>query len=179
VGATQQQIAEVFRRKVEEVGYTRATLDDVARAMRISKKTIYVYFDGKRDIYAYIVEREAAREKAHLSAMLATFPTCRARIEAALRILIDMGRRHVEETGRDEWLAQYAVAADAYRKANGDLVHELVRESMDAGECAAGDAGLVERMVTAMIVEYLLVVRDDPSYDRDEELLGRVLRFIC
>ena len=178
MSAMQQQIAEVFRRRVEEVGYTGATLDDVARALRISKKTIYVHFGGKRDIYAYIVERQAAQEKARLSAMLAALPTCGARLEAALRIVIDMGRRHVEETGREEWLAQYEVAADAFRKANGDLIRELVQAGMDAGEFPAGDARLVEQLVTAMLVEYVLIVRDDPSYDRDEELLGRLLRFI-
>ena len=98
----QQQIAEVFRRRMEEVGYTRATLDDVARGLRISKKTIYVHFGGKRDIYAYIVEREAAREKARLAAVLAALPTCVARVQAAVRIVIHTGRRHVEETERDE-----------------------------------------------------------------------------
>ena len=49
---------------------------------------------------------------------------------------------------------------------------------MDAGEFDPGDAALVERMVTAMIVEYLLTVREDVGYDRDEELLKRILRFI-
>jgi AcrR family transcriptional regulator len=174
----QQQIAEAFRRRVEEAGYTGATLDDVARALKISKKTIYVHFGGKRDIYAYIVEREAAREKARLAAVLAALPTYAARVEAAVRIVIDMGRRHVEETEREEWLAEYEVAADAFRKANGDLIRELVQAGMDAGEFAPGDARLVEQMVTAMIVEYLLVLRADPSFDRDEELLQRIRRFI-
>ena len=49
---------------------------------------------------------------------------------------------------------------------------------MDAGEFAPGDARLVEQMLVAMIVEYLLIVREDPSYDRDEELLARIRRFI-
>ena len=178
MSATRQQIAEVFRRRVGEVGYAKATLDDVARTMRISKKTIYVHFDGKRDIYAWIVERQAAEEKRRLVAMLATLPTCRAKVEAALRILIDMGRRHVEETERDEWLAEYEVAADAFRKANGDLLRELVQAGMDAGEFAQGDAELVERMVTAMVIQYLLTVRADVGYDRDQELLERILRFI-
>jgi AcrR family transcriptional regulator len=178
VSATQQQIAEVFRRRVEEVGYVKATLDDVARTMRISKKTIYVHFDGKRDIYAYIVERQAAEEQRRLAAMLAALPTYAAKVEAALRIVIDMGRRHVEETEREEWLAEYEVAADAFRKANGDLLRELVQAGMEAGEFDPGDAALVERMVTTMIVEYLLTVREDVGYDRDEELLRRILRFI-
>ena len=178
MSTTQQQIAEVFRRRVEEVGYSGTTLDDVARALRISKKTIYVHFGGKREIYAYIVERQAAQEKARLTAMLAALPTYAARVEAAVRIVIDTGRRHVEETEREEWLAQYEVAADAFRKANGDLIRELVQAGMDSGEFPAGDARLVEQMVTAMVVEYMLIVRDDPSYDRDEELLARILRFI-
>ena len=178
MSATQKEIAEVFRRRVEEVGYSRATLDDVARSLKMSKKTIYVHFDGKREIYAYIVERQAAREKARLAAMLAALPTCAARVEAALRIVIDTGRRHVQETEREEWLAQYEVAADAFRKANGDLIRELVEAGMDAGEFGPGDAALVEQMVTAMVIEYLLLVRDDPSYDRDEELLARIIRFI-
>jgi AcrR family transcriptional regulator len=178
VSSTQQQIAEVFRRRIEEAGYSGTTIDDIARALHISKKTIYVHFDGKREIYAYIVERQAAQEKARLMAMLAALPTFAARVEAALRIVIDMGRRHVEETEREEWFAQYEVAADAFRKANGDLLRELLQAGMDAGEFPPGDARLVENMVTAMVVEYVLVVREDPSYDRDEELLARILRFI-
>ena len=178
MNATQQQIAEVFRRRVEEVGYAKATLDDVARTMRISKKTIYVHFDGKRDIYAFIVERQAAEEKRRLAAVLSALPTCKAKVEAALRIVIDMGRRHVEDTEREEWLAQYEVAGDAFRKANGDLLRELVRAGMDAGEFVPGDAELVERMVTAMVLEYLLSVREDEAYDRDVELLERIMRFI-
>ena len=178
MSATQKEIAEVFRRRVEEVGYAKATLDDVARALKMSKKTIYVHFGGKREIYAYIVERQAAQEKARLASMLAALPTCAARVEAAVRIVIDMGRRHVEETEREEWLAEYEVAADAFRKANGDLIRELVQAGMDSGEFPPGDARLVEQMVVAMVVEYLLLVRADPSYDRDEELLRRINGFI-
>jgi AcrR family transcriptional regulator len=178
MSATQREIAEVFRRRVEEVGYTRATLDDVARSLKMSKKTIYVHFGGKREIYAYIVERQAAREKARLAAMLAALPTYAARVEAAVRIMLEAAREHVERTERDEWLAEYEVAADAFRKANGDLVRELVQAGMDGGEFAPGDAALVEQMVTAMVIEYLLLVRDDPAYDRDEELLARIIRFI-
>ena len=78
MSTTQQQIAEVFERRVGEVGYGKATLDDVAR-VKISKKTIYVHFAGKREIYAYIVERQAAREKMRLAASVATLPTYSAR----------------------------------------------------------------------------------------------------
>ena len=95
-----------------------------------------------------------------------------------MRIILETARQHVESTERDEWLAEYEVAADAFRQANGDLLRELVQAGMDAGEFAPGDARLVERMLTAMVIEYLLQVRADPAYDRDEELLERIRRFI-
>jgi len=178
VSGMQQQIAEVFRRRVEDVGYARATLDDVARAMKISKKTIYVHFDGKQAMYAYVVERQAAEERRRLSVLLSALPSFRAKLEAALRMVIDMGRRHVEETERQEWLAEYEVAADAFRKAIDDLLRELVQSGMEAGEFAKGDARLAEKMISAMVVEYLLEVREDVGYDRDDELLERILRFV-
>jgi AcrR family transcriptional regulator len=153
---------DAFERRVEIDGYDRANLDDVARELKISKKTIYVHFDGKRDIYAHVVARTAQRMKAQLAASVAPLPTFRQRVEAAVRSLLD----------------EYEIAADAFRKANGDLLRELVQGGMDAGELRTGDASLVERMVTAMIVEYLVLVNADPSYDRDTELLERIVEFV-
>jgi AcrR family transcriptional regulator len=178
MGTTQQQIAEVFERRVTEVGYDKANLDDVAREMKISKKTIYVHFGSKREIYAYVVERQAVRDKMRLAASVVTLPTYAARLEAVMRLMLDSARQHIGGTGRDEWLREYEIAADAFRRANGELVRELVQAGMDAGEFTPGDADLVEKMTAAMIVEYLLMVNADPSYDRDADLLERILRFV-
>jgi len=178
VSATKQQIATVFERHVERVGFDKATLDDVAREMHISKKTIYVHFDSKREIYEFVVEGQAAREKMRLAAAVAGLPTYAARVEAVMRFVLDSARGHINETGEDEWLREYEIAADAFRKANGDLIRELVQAGMDDGEFEPGDAALVEKMTAAMIVEYLLMVNADPSYDRDAELLARIRRFI-
>jgi AcrR family transcriptional regulator len=178
MSTTQQQIAEVFERRVGEVGYGKATLDDVARELKISKKTIYVHFTGKREIYAHIVERQAAREKMRLAASVAMLPTYSARLEAVMKFMLEMGRGHIAETSQDEWLQEYEIAVDAFRKANGDLIRELVEAGMDAGEFPPGDATLVEKMTAAMIVAYLLIVNADPTYNRDAELLERIRRFV-
>jgi AcrR family transcriptional regulator len=178
VSTTQQQVAEVFERRVVEVGYDKANLDDVAREMKISKKTIYVHFASKREIYAYIVERQAAREKMRLAASVATLPTYAARLEAVMNSMLSMARNHIAETSEEEWLHEYEIAADAFSKANGDLIRELVQAGMDAGEFPAGDASLVERMLAAMMLDYVQMVNADPSYDRDAELIERVRRFV-
>jgi AcrR family transcriptional regulator len=175
---TSQRIAETFERHVNTRGYQKTTLDDIARELKISKKTIYVYFEGKRDIYAHLVARQARDMKLQLAAAVAPLPTHTARVEAAVRTLLDQGRAHITRTSEDEWLAEYEIAADAFRAANGELLRELVQGGMDAGEFGAGDAALVEKMIAAMLVEYLVLVNADPSYDRDTELLERIVRFI-
>ncbi len=175
---TQQRIVEAFERHVESHGYAKTNLDDVSRELKISKKTIYVHFDSKQDIYSRVVARQAERMKVHLAAAVAPLPTYAARVEAAVKSIIEQGRAHIDETGEDEWLSEYEVAADAFRKANGDLLRELVQGGMDAGEFREGDSSLVEKMVAAMIVEYLVLVNSDPSYDRDAELLERIGKFV-
>ena len=178
MNTTKQQIAETFERHVNSHGFAGTTLDEVARELKISKKTIYVHFDGKRDIYTQVVARQAKREKVRLAASVSTLPTYAARVEAAVRYVLDLGRGHIAETGEDEWLREYEIAGDAFRKANGDLLRELVQGGMDADEFSAGDATLVEKMIAAMIIEYLLLVNADPSYDRDTELLERICKFV-
>ena len=178
MNATAERIAETFERHVASRGYDKANLDEVARELRISKKTIYVHFGGKRDIYAQVVARQARQLQAGFAAAVAPLPTWAARVEAAVRSLLEVARAHIVKTSEDEWLREYEIAADAFRKANGDLLRELVQGGMDAGEFRPGDATLVEKMIAAMLVEYLLLVNADPTYDRDEELLERIGRFV-
>lgn len=178
MNATKERIAQAFERHVESHGYDKTTLDEVARELKISKKTIYVHFDGKRDIYAHLVARQALREKMRLATAVAPLPNYAKKVEAAMRSMLEMARAHIAETGPEEWLREYDIAADAFRDANGELIRELVQGGMDAGEFRSGDAALVEKMTAAMIVEYLLIVNADPTYNRDTELLERIGNFI-
>ncbi len=178
MNATQQQIIDAFERQVRSAGYDKANLDEVSRELRISKKTIYVHFDGKRDIYSAVVARQALAEQKRLAAEVDRLPDFSARVEALMRQVLAIGRAHIAETGEAEWLHEYEIAADAFTKATGDLLQELVQGGMDAGEFRNGDAGLVRTMATVVVVEYLKLVNADPTYDRDDELLARLGNFI-
>jgi AcrR family transcriptional regulator len=176
--STKQEIVEAFARRIERAGYDRTNLDDIAAELHISKKTIYVHFDGKRDIYAELVTRQAARDKMRLAAAVATLPTYVARVEAHVTMLLGMARDHIKATGREEWLREYEIAADAFRQAHGELLRELIAAGMEAGEFATGDAVFAERIVAAMLLDYTRMVNEDPSVDRDAELVRRIIRFL-
>lgn len=178
MNTTKQQIADAFERRVSQVGYDRTTLDDIAKELRISKKTIYVHFDGKRDIYAMLVTVQAAREKMRLAAAVGTLPSFTAKVEALVTFVLQSAREHINATGREEWLREYDIAADAFRKANGELLLELIEAGMDAGEFAAGDAVFAERMIATMLLDYVVMVNEDPRVDHDAELVKRILKFL-
>jgi AcrR family transcriptional regulator len=176
--ASKDQIADVFEKHVERFGYQKTTLDEVARELRISKKTLYAFFDGKADIYRYVVERIARQSRANVAALVAGMPTYGERLTGVVRLVIGTARAHVEETSAGEWRAQFEVAEDAFRQAMGSLLAELVGGGVAAGEFPDQDEALTVRMVGAMLVEYALILRDDPVYDRDEELTAGIRRFV-
>ena len=176
--ASKQEIADVFEKHVGRFGYAKTSLDEVASALHISKKTIYAHFSGKRELYGYIVEHQAMLQKRRIKESVSAFPSNRGKVETLVKFVIASARAHIEETTEAEWTQEYEIAADAFRQANGELIREFVADGMTAGEFPAGDADLVEKMVAAMMVEYVVTVNSDPAYDRDEELVERILRFV-
>jgi len=176
--ASKQEIADVFEKHIGRFGYAKTSLDEVASALHISKKTIYVHFSGKRELYGYIVARQAEQQKRELKANVSALPSNRAKVEALVKFVIASARAHINETTEAEWMQEYEIAADAFRQANGELIREFVTDGMAAGELPSGDVDLVEKMVAAMVLEYVVIVNSDPAYDRDEELVERILRFV-
>lgn len=178
MAVTKERIADVFEKHVQRFGYAKTTLDEVARDLGISKKTLYVHFEGKGDIYGYIVARLAQDSRRQMAGALATLPTYRDKVRALATLVIGQARAHVVETTEADWRQEYEVAVDAYREATGSLLRELVEGGAAAGEFTLRDGMLGERMLAAVLVEYALMLREDPALDRDEELIAAVCRFL-
>lgn len=51
-----EEILETFHKKVIDCGIKQTKLDDVAKALRISKKTIYKYFESKDEMVDGVIE---------------------------------------------------------------------------------------------------------------------------
>ena len=175
---TKRQIAETFERRMIEDGYSQTTLDAIARELHISKKTIYVHFQDKRDIYACIVKDQAARDKARIAAAVADRPGPSAQTTAVLSMVLEAARSHIQATDREEWLREYDVAAEAFTQAYGELLAELFEAGVATGEFSPGDPAFVTRMVSAMLLDYVVALRDDPTLDFDEQLVERIMMFL-
>lgn len=104
MSVTKQAIAETFARHVERFGYAKTTLDEVARELGISKKTLYVHFDGKSAIYAYLVERIAKQARREMAAAVAGLGTNAEKVTALVTLVLRQARgispRRPPATGR-------------------------------------------------------------------------------
>jgi AcrR family transcriptional regulator len=178
VAVTKERIADVFAKHVERFGYRKTTLDEVAHELGISKKTLYVHFEGKAEIYAYLVERMARQSRREMAAAIAQLPTNGEKVMALMRLALRMSRAHILETAEADWRQEYEVAADAFTAAVGSLGEELIAAGMAGSEFAVTDAAFAQRMISAMVLEYVLMVREDPALDRDEELLAGIARYL-
>ncbi|GAB2857934.1 hypothetical protein GCM10027176_70510 [Actinoallomurus bryophytorum] len=69
-------VVDTAERLFFTAGFSRTSMDDLARELRISKKTIYRYFPGKRSVLAAVLDRQFARvEKALAEAVDASAGT--------------------------------------------------------------------------------------------------------
>ncbi|MBM7856146.1 AcrR family transcriptional regulator [Desulfohalotomaculum tongense] len=58
-----ERIIQETKKQVSKFGFRRFTIDDVAFNLGISKKTIYKYFDSKRQLISAVIDSWLEREK--------------------------------------------------------------------------------------------------------------------
>lgn len=175
--ATKDQIADVYERHVGRFGFAKATVEDVAAELGISKKTIYEHFSSKQNLHLYVVERSASQWRAELRSHVEGLPTAKEKLRMLLLNVFQGAREHIAETTHTEWQQEYEIVGQALVKAVGEMVHEIIF-SAAPGEFRFGDLALAERLLGAMSIEYTMVLREDPTLQTDADVVGGMLRFL-
>ncbi len=142
---TRADIVAVATREFAEKGLAGARIDDIAEAMRASKRMIYYYFGSKEGLYVAVLEREYQRIRdAEAQLHLDDLPP-----EDALRKLVaatvDYHLAHpdftrlvmTENIHRGEYLARSSVIQQLNRPAIA-AVHAVYRRGLAAGVFRAG-----------------------------------------
>lgn len=63
---TKNQIISVAKSLFSEMSVYKATMNDIATAAKMSRRTLYTHFKSKEEIYQYVVEDEVAQINAKL-----------------------------------------------------------------------------------------------------------------
>ena len=123
---TMADIIDVATREFSEKGLAGARIDDIAEAMRTSKRMIYYYFGSKEGLYIAVLEEAYRRIRA---------------IEADL---------HLEDLAPEDALRKLVGFTVDYQLANPDFIRLVMTENIHRGEYLAQSKAIQKLNVPAI-----------------------------
>lgn len=178
MAVTRERIADSFETHLEQFGFRKTAVEDIAKDLRISKKTIYVHFDSKEEIYKYIIERRAAENRRRIAAELADHSTCGSKIEGLIGIVFEFTRDWWRRNRDSESVQRYQVGEQAFLDAYTDLIREYVSEGIRNGEFTAKDDEVTVRFVSGIILAGTRMLHEDTELEVEPHVTEAVNRLL-
>jgi AcrR family transcriptional regulator len=176
--ATKDEIARKFLELALRHGYRRTAVEDVARALRISKKTIYDFFSSKADLLAYAIELWAADQRARVESML-TETTALGRLQQAVTVALADARRGYESSPHADMSEPSAeLTAEVNARVFGPMVRDLIAQGVASGEFEVPDIDISTAFVIVLGTEAVRIIGEDTSRRPEAATLDAVRRLV-
>ena len=121
------RIADSFEKHFEHFGYKKTSVDDIAKELQISKKTIYQFFDSKEQIFYYIISRVARRYARSMEHKLGDIPTYREKLAELVRMVFAETKKWTRQHDAFEFKYKYGMENGEFRKAPVDLTMSFIQ----------------------------------------------------
>lgn len=161
MAVTREHIADSFEALLERRGYRGTSVEDIAKDLRISKKTVYVHFGSKDDLHAFVVRRKASAECDRIAAQIDDLPTDTARVEALARTVLARTRERIRAHRGDESISLHQVHERVYFDAYTDLLRRYIRSGSASGEFTVAGEEITVRLVSGVLLAGARVLLDD------------------
>ena len=175
--ASKDEIAARFMELAFRYGYRRTAVEDVARELHISKKTVYEHFASKDDLQRYPIELGARRQRARVESLL-TDTTVLGRIQQAVGVALSDARAFFESQPNAEMVEMPELTAQINDLVFVPMVRDLLVEGVAAGEFQVSDPDATAAFAVAMGTEAVRMIRDDPARRPEQLLLESVRRLV-
>lgn len=177
MATTREEIAQQFMSLATRHGYRRTTIDDVVRALRISKKTIYDFFPTKEELLRYSVELAAMEQRRRVESML-TENTAMGRVGQAVTFALTDARRFFKANPHPE-VEPSEVTAQVNARVYTPMVRDLIAAGVERGEFVVADIDFTATCCMAIGMEAVRMIREDPSRRPEEAMLEAVRRLLA
>ena len=178
MSSQKEEIADSFKRHFEHFGYKKTSVDEVARELKISKKTIYQHFSTKEEIFYYIVSKVARRYMNRMAADLEGLPTQREKLNELVRMIFAKSRKWLKENDAFEFKYKYDIAGLAFQDAYNDLLAELIEAGIQDRGIPRGTVELTVRFINGIISESMKVLSANPEVAVEEEVIEAINRLL-
>ncbi|HDP75282.1 MAG TPA: TetR/AcrR family transcriptional regulator [Bacteroidales bacterium] len=143
---------EVFSR----YGFKKTSMEDIARALRMGKSSIYYYFKGKEEIFQAVVDREADLLRVKVKEILDSAQPVTEKLRTYVKMRMDLIKQlsnYMEILKNDDLMN--LELTEKFRKKYDDeeitIVRQILEEGTNKGELKVKDLNLSAlAIVTAM-----------------------------
>jgi AcrR family transcriptional regulator len=174
--ATRDEIALTFMGLALRYGFRRTAVEDVAKVLRISKKTIYEYFSSKDALVEHALELTALQQRQRVESLL-TETTALGRVLQITRIALSDARAGFARNPGAE-LVDPELQTRVNDRVYGPMVRDLLAQGVAAGEFEVADIELTSRFLQAIGLEAVRQIGDDPECDPEEATVQAIRRLI-
>jgi AcrR family transcriptional regulator len=176
-------ILKIADKMFAHYGYRKTTMDDIARACKMAKSSLYYYFQNKDEIFAVVIRQDSVifREKLNAAVNSASSPIDKivAYVYARLKHLRDLTNYYTTLT--DEYLELYysieEIRNEFYIYEKHTLIN-LLQSGIEENIFIIPDPDLTARMISIIIkgLEYpLLISRSDIDLENEIPKLLNIL----
>jgi TetR/AcrR family transcriptional repressor of mexJK operon len=171
-------IADAFLRHFSHFGFQKTSMDQVAHELKISKKTIYQYFDTKEKIFYFVVHRIAQEYCRKMEVELEKSPTAREKLSRLLRMIFSESKKWLRTGDAFEFRYKQEIGELAFRDAYGDLLKRLLQSGMEHGEFPRRDVDITLRFIQGILGEAMKALTMNPKRSVDDQAEKAILRVL-
>lgn len=182
--STRDALLDAVEKLLGELGYRKLTVDDVAQAAGLSRRTFYLHFTGKEEATLAVLDRDIDRLVEGLRRLAKEPSSARERLEAMLRFRVrflhEKARRRTETN--DEIFGQlrplYMPRREHYLATESAVFVEVLEAGRLGGELRYDDAGETAIMLLLATNAFLPFGLSPQQLRRKAEIARRTGRMV-
>jgi AcrR family transcriptional regulator len=179
--AVRERILEQATRLFSTKGYNGVSVREIVEAAGITKPTLYYYFGSKEKLFETIIAGTINEFQEHLRCLVGSGDSIRERLTHICQAHFDFALRKIEQC-RLVYVTYFSndrniigIDLDAHFARNIELIRDVFREGIAAGELRAGDPWLMAFHFVGVINFFIMAIAYNPSVIPTEGLAETVV----
>jgi len=174
-----EEIADTFQKHFNHFGYKKTSVDEIAKEIKLSKKTIYQHFSSKEEIFYYVVYRIADQFRHKMEIKLDKFPAYPNKLAELIRLIFAESRKWLKHKNDPfEFRYKYEISEMAFRDAYEELFKAIIREGVEQGKFSPVQVDLTVRFIQGIIGESMKLLSVNPELTVEDDTIKAVLKIV-
>ena len=175
---TKEKIAAAFKKHFKHFGFKKTSVDEVAKELRISKKTIYQFFTSKEKIFYYIVSRVAKGIKTGMEKDLAKYQSETEMLRQLILQIFAKSKTWLKKNDVFEFRYKLEIGSLAFKDAFEELLYQIVKSGMEKGEFKKSSPEIKVRFIEGVISEGMDIIAQNPNQEVVVDVIDSVLKML-